>query len=211
MSGFPYWPAKIFSIKENKGDKIRYEVYFYGSKQIRVLKEHRLCKRMQNKKVDRLKIKNKCFRKAMEDLKKDMNIMTTILDKMAQLRLTDEPLKTECEDITDKQDGEEFTDLLVTDPLGVQIDIPLNLNCPHFADDKRATEWHESVMQQAYLLKARIKRGETVCAYQEMDDWTKLKAFEIRRRLLLERKRQVIVKAIEEIKVSEQQDLWHLS
>uniref|UniRef100_T1HN25 PWWP domain-containing protein n=1 Tax=Rhodnius prolixus TaxID=13249 RepID=T1HN25_RHOPR len=196
IPGFPYWPAKIWSVIKGSPDKVRYEVYIYGFKQIRVLKEHRLCKSMEIMKLDRLKMTNKWFRKAVEDFERDVNIMTTILNEMAQLRLSDEPLKRDCKAIKGKPDGDVIS---ATDPLGLQIDIPLNLNRPNFADDKRATEWNVIVLQQAYLLKARIERGETVSAHQEMDDWTKSKAFEVRRGLLLERKRQRRVKVIEEI------------
>ncbi|XP_073999548.1 uncharacterized protein [Rhodnius prolixus] len=191
IPGFPYWPAKIWSVIKGSPDKVRYEVYIYGFKQIRVLKEHRLCKSMEIMKLDRLKMTNKWFRKAVEDFERDVNIMTTILNEMAQLRLSDEPLKRDCKAIKGKPDGDVIS---ATDPLGLQIDIPLNLNRPNFADDKRATEWNVIVLQQAYLLKARIERGETVSAHQEMDDWTKSKAFEVRRGLLLERKRQARIR-----------------
>ncbi|XP_073999076.1 uncharacterized protein [Rhodnius prolixus] len=190
VKGYRYWPAKITSVFTSRSNFVKYNVLFYGSNQTGVVKEDQICNYIENKKEHgKLKKKNRSFEKAILEIDADIEDFTTIRANISQIASVNNNLETEFSLV----EGE-F--ILATKQSGEIVKIPLNLNRPHFTDDNRKAKWDEIVLHQAKLLKARIEIGETVLAQQEMDNWTKSKAFEIQRRHHLEQKKQAKLKVL---------------
>ncbi|XP_073999163.1 uncharacterized protein [Rhodnius prolixus] len=196
----PYWPAKIMSVDKTSADIVWYRVLFYGSYRIGVLKEERLCNYTENKQFyGKLRSSSKTFETAILDIEADIEGFTKIGSKISHFFSITKNLKPELNapyQLTSVPINIQREFILATKQSGETVKIPLNLNRPHFTDDNRKAKWDAIVLQQAKLLKTRIERGETISAQQEMYNWTKSKAFEVKRKHHLEQKRQARLKIL---------------
>lgn len=77
IKGHPYWPAKILSINK-ASDNIKYHVYFYGTKQVGVVKAENVCSYSDNKMKYGI-IKKSKFLVAMGEIENDTSDEDTSL------------------------------------------------------------------------------------------------------------------------------------
>lgn len=80
MRGYPAWPAKVEGIADETPNKVRYHIFFYGTKQIAVCKEEDMCCYLKCRELLGKPKKAKGFNEGILHMDKELGLVSNSKD-----------------------------------------------------------------------------------------------------------------------------------